>query len=107
MIGNRQFIQYIDSYFEEVQVYRFPDGHRPFNEIVLFGRKRKIELPGDATEKFGTLHQRGWQWQTLSPRRGSPAAGIGAAEVVAWQSAELGPGRRGSEVGDRAGLASW
>ena len=64
LLGNRSFVEFVDSNFEEAQVYRFPDGHRPYNEIVLFGRKRKTPLPLDAVYKHGELHQREWQWRS-------------------------------------------
>ena len=83
LIGNRQFVQYVDSYYEDVQVYRFPDGHRPFNEIVLFGRKRKVELPQDAMERLGTLHQRGWQWQTSLHAEDLPP--LGSVQPKSWR----------------------
>ena len=63
LIGNRSFVEFVDSAFEDIQVYRFPDGHRPYNEIAVFGRKRKTELPLDAIQKHGELHQRDWQWR--------------------------------------------
>ncbi len=83
LMGNRQFIQYLDSYYEDIQIYRFPDGHRPFSEIVLIGRKRKIELPIDAMEKFGTLHQRQWQWSTYLHAEDLPP--LGAVQPKSWR----------------------
>ena len=50
---------------------------------MLFGRKRKIELPGDATEKFGALHQRGWQWQTFLHAEDLPP--LGSAQPRSWR----------------------
>ena len=48
IMGNRQFVQYLDSFYEDIQMYAFPEGFRPYNEIVIIGRKRKIEIPIDA-----------------------------------------------------------
>jgi predicted RNA methylase len=61
-VGNRNFVQYVDSFYEDVQAYRLPDGHGPYGEMCLFARKRKIEIPIDILHQRGDLHQRGWQW---------------------------------------------
>ena len=63
-IGNRSFVQFVDANFDSLHVYRFPDGHRPYNEIVVFGRKRKTPIPADALDEHGELHQREWQWRS-------------------------------------------
>jgi hypothetical protein len=62
-VGNRDFVEFFDSRFEDVSVYKFPDGAnpdgtpiRPYNEIVVFGRKRRQDLPRDLLYKSGTLH---------------------------------------------------
>ena len=90
LLGNRNAIQYIDSYYSDVQIYRFPDGNsqdgkpiRQYGEVVLFGRKRKIELPLDAMEKLGTLHQRGWQWSTYMHAEDLPP--LGAVQPASWR----------------------
>jgi hypothetical protein len=64
LIGNRSFVEFIDANYEDIQVYKFPDEQRNYNEIVLFGRKRKTELPGTAIYEHGELHERGWQWRS-------------------------------------------
>jgi hypothetical protein len=62
-IGNRSFVEYFDSRFEDCAVYKFPDGEadgraiRPYNEIVVFGRKRKLQLPRDVLYEHGVLHK--------------------------------------------------
>jgi Uncharacterised methyltransferase family (DUF6094) len=75
LIGNRSFVEYIDANFEDIQVYKFPDEQRNYNEIVLFGRKRKTELPGEAIYQFGELHQRGWQWRSSMQIETLPSLG--------------------------------
>ncbi len=63
-IGNRSFVEYVDGNYEHVHIYRFPERERPYNEIALFGHKRKTELPLDAVYKHGELHRRDWQWRS-------------------------------------------
>jgi len=54
--GNRNFVQFLDSHYSDVCVYKFPEGHRPFNEIVVFGRKRSSAIPGDRLSEGKILH---------------------------------------------------
>lgn len=83
IMGNRQFVQFLDSYYDEIQIYRATDGHRPFNEIILIGRKRKIELPQAEMEKFGTLHQRGWQYASYFHAEDLPP--LGSVQPKSWR----------------------
>jgi predicted RNA methylase len=83
LIGNRQFIEYLDSFYEDIQMYSFPDECRRYNEIVVFARKRKIELPLDATHSFGVLHQRGWQWNAWVKAADLPP--LGSVQPVSWR----------------------
>jgi Uncharacterised methyltransferase family (DUF6094) len=82
-VGNRSFVQYVDSYYSDVQVYKLPDGHRNFGEMCLIARKRKVELPLDAMEKLGTLHQRQWQWSTYLHAEDLPP--LGAVQPKSWR----------------------
>jgi hypothetical protein len=68
--GNREFVEFIDSNYEEVAVYKFPDGYddehnqiRPYNEIVVIGKKRSAPIPKDAVEKHGCLHRMNFRWR--------------------------------------------
>lgn len=61
-VGNRGFIEFFDSWFEDVAVYKFPDDARPYNEIVVLGRKRRQQLPTMAIAEHGTLHQMQAHW---------------------------------------------
>jgi predicted RNA methylase len=83
IMGNRQFVEYLDCYFEDLQMYRLPDGHRPYKEVVVFGRKRKIELPRDSMERFGVFHQRGWQWNYYMKAEDIPA--LGDVQPKSWR----------------------
>ncbi len=89
LLGNRNFVQYLDSYYEDIHVFRFPDGEdadgnviRPYNEIALFARKRKIELPMEAVYERGDMHKRGWQWQNYMRCEDLPA--LGEVQPISW-----------------------
>lgn len=57
LIGRRSFVEFLDAHFEDLGLYKFPDGERPYREIVVFGRKRRQSLPISELSKHGTLHQ--------------------------------------------------
>jgi predicted RNA methylase len=42
---NTRFIEYLDAYYENAALYRFPDEVRHFKELVFIAQKRRIELP--------------------------------------------------------------
>lgn len=91
LIGNRQFVQYLDSYYEDIQIYRFPDGEdaegnpiRPYGEIALFARKRKIEIPIDSVYERGDLHKRGFQWSSYARIEDFPP--LGDVQPMSWNS---------------------
>lgn len=98
LIGNRGFVEYIDGNYEDLQVYKFPDGHRPFHEVVLFGRKRKVEIPRDRLSELGELHRREWQWRNQVRIEKLPA--LGESQPRSWRN-----GCPGAERHD--GLHIW
>jgi hypothetical protein len=51
---NSRFIEFLDSYFENQALYRFPDEYRHYQELVFIGQRRKMELPGS----HGYLHEK-------------------------------------------------
>lgn len=57
LLGNRPFCQFLDSRFEDIRVLAFPKHGRPYNEIVVLGRKRKVDLPMESTAQRGDLHE--------------------------------------------------
>jgi hypothetical protein len=82
LIGNRSFVEYVDANYEDTQVYKFPDEHRQYNEIVLFGRKRKSELPREAVYELGELHKRAWQWRSSIEIESIPS--LGELQPKSW-----------------------
>lgn len=46
IVSNRNFIRYLDAHYEDGALYRFPTEFRRFKELVYFGRKRKVQIPG-------------------------------------------------------------
>src|SRR5258707_2254000 len=42
---NTRFQEYLDSYYQDAALYRFPDEVRHYQELVFIGQKRKVEVP--------------------------------------------------------------
>lgn len=61
-IGNRPFIEFFDSMFEEISIYKLSDELREYNEIVVFAKKRKVQLPSAEIYGHGELHAIKAQW---------------------------------------------
>jgi hypothetical protein len=89
LAGKKRFVEYLDANHEEIRVYRFPDGEddhgnkiRPYNEIVVIGRKRKETLPHDSLRN-GTLHQMSFQWRDNYCMEDLPE--LGGMQPVSWR----------------------
>jgi hypothetical protein len=57
----------MDSMFDQVEVYKFPDGNgsdgkplRPYNEVCAFGVRRKEKLDHYKIRDLGCMAKRGW-----------------------------------------------
>ncbi len=70
LVGNRGFVRFLDSWFEDAALFKFPDGTRedgvtpirPYNEVAFVGAKRKHQLSTEDAESHGTLHRMYAQW---------------------------------------------
>ena len=65
LFGNRNFVEFLDSRFEDIRVWKFPDHCRPYREIAVIGKKRKVPLPKDALYKAGNLHKMEATWRNV------------------------------------------
>jgi hypothetical protein len=84
VIGKRTFVEYLDSALEETCIYKFPDGHRHYKEIVVIGKKRKVSLPSSALEQHGCLHQMRAQYGGYVREENIPA--LGQPQPVHWRN---------------------
>jgi hypothetical protein len=72
---NRNFCRYIDSRFEDVRIFTYPDGisrttgweYRRFNEIVVIGKKRGVLLTDEMIPYMGALHIAEFEWRNKNP----------------------------------------
>ena len=80
--GNRRFVEFVDSCYDDVCVYKFPDEHRRYNEIVVFGKKRKELLPADDLYSEGKLHQMQFSWSGYTDIKNLPF--LGREQPAKW-----------------------
>jgi predicted RNA methylase len=103
LAGNREFCGFLDAHYDEVCVYKFPDGHRPYNEIVVIGKKRRETIPSDAVYRHGCLQRMGLTWGGFATNGGMDRLpSLGDRQPLTWQngysSTELEPSIRTWEI---------
>jgi Uncharacterised methyltransferase family (DUF6094) len=98
--GRWEMCELIDTWFEDVELYLFPDDFRRFNECVVFGRRRKAGLPEAQVRTQGVLTVRDIRYCSAAPidrlaRLGEPQfhrwdggwpdAGSRKADLEVWE----------------------
>lgn len=109
LIGNENFSSMVDSMFEDVGVYRFPDEARPYNEICVFGRKRKDQLDLWNAKSQGFLGQSGfYSYQAREHFKIGDLPALGELQPLAWKNYEIREGwnykRKWEKVGEKPEL---
>jgi hypothetical protein len=56
--GSYEMCSLLDTWFERIELYLFPDDCRSFRECVVFGRRRKTALPDTQSYDHGVLISR-------------------------------------------------
>ena len=65
IINNRTFCEYLDATYESIRIFTFPRHVRPYKEMVIIGRKRKIPLNASDARSQGDLHAMGLSWRSF------------------------------------------
>ena len=110
LVGNRDFVEFLDSHYHNLAVYKFPDGNDPdtgkpvrgYREIVVIGEKRMAPVPKDTLRDHGTLHKMQMQWSGYITIESLPALGQTQPKYSQRRSAELRPGGVPADLGDPA-----
>jgi hypothetical protein len=55
-----EILRLLNMHFHDIRIYRFPEKHRRFSEVVIICRKRGASLPPEACEVHGELYKSGW-----------------------------------------------
>ena len=59
VFGESQMCELLDTWFDQLELYLFPDDCRTYNECVVFGRRRKTALTDELIFSEGILRSRG------------------------------------------------
>src|SRR5271166_510850 len=89
LAGSGIFVDFLDANFEDIRVYRFPDGRdengqeiRKYKEIAVMGKRRKEVLPKDSVETVGCLNKMDMRWRDSFQIEKIPP--LGQVQLVSW-----------------------
>ena len=71
----QEMINLLDTYFQDIECYSFPDDVRKYGELVTIGRRRKQPVPKESLSSSGVLNSRGayrCYGQPVFPALGEP-----------------------------------
>jgi hypothetical protein len=82
VFGSHEMCELLDTWFDRIELYLFPDDCRSFRESVVFGRRRKTALPNDQIRDDGVLSSRGIRYCSSAPTE--QLARLGEPQFVEW-----------------------
>jgi Uncharacterised methyltransferase family (DUF6094) len=94
--GKSQMVELLDTWFEQLELYLFPDACRSYRECVVFGRRRKTTLTDDLVFSEGILRNRGISRCSAAPI--ARLARLGEPQFSRWRYAEPDPASRKPEL---------
>jgi hypothetical protein len=86
VFGRTQMCELLDTWFDRLELFLFPDDCRSFRECVVFGRRRKTALTGDLISSEGILWSRGIRRCSAAPI--AKLARLGEPQFRRWRYAE-------------------
>src|SRR4029077_10268989 len=86
VFGASQMCELLDSLFDQLELYLFPDDCRSYKECVVFGRRRKTALTDDLIFSEGILRSRGISRCSAAPI--AKLARLGEPQFTRWRYAE-------------------
>jgi hypothetical protein len=96
VFGKRQMCGLLDTWFDQIELYLFPDHCRQYNECVVFGRRRKTALPDELIHEEGILTNRGVRRCSAVPI--AQLARLGEPQFARWHYAEPDIASRKAEL---------
>jgi hypothetical protein len=96
VFGRRRMCGLLDTWFDRLELYLFPDRCRRYSECVVFGRRRKTALPDELIFDVGMLTTRGVRQCSAVPL--DQLARLGEPQFNQWQNAEPDPASRKAEL---------
>ena len=86
VFGASRMCELLDTWFDQLELYLFPDDCRSFRECVVFGRRRKTALTDDLIFSEGILRSRGISRCSAAPI--AKLARLGEPQFLRWRYAE-------------------
>jgi hypothetical protein len=80
--GHHDMCELLDVWFDQIELYLFPDSCRSFRECVVFGRRRKVALTRELIYKQGILSNRGISGSSVAPI--AKLARLGDPQFLQW-----------------------
>ena len=99
VFGRWALCDQVDTWFERIDLYLFPDTCRKYNECVIFGHRRKTPLTDELIREQGVLTTRGIRRCSAAPI--AKLARLGEPQFSRWRYAEPDSGSR------KANLDTW
>ena len=94
--GRGRMVELLDTWFDLLELYLFPDDCRQYNECVVFGRRRKTALTDELIYEEGILTNRGIRRCSAAPV--AKLARLGEPQFLRWRYAEPDIGSRKAEL---------
>ena len=96
VFGSSRMCELLDTWFDQLELYLFPDECRSFRECVVFGRRRKTALTDDLIFTEGILRSRGISRCSAAPI--AKLARLGEPQFLRWRYAEPDTASRKPEL---------
>ena len=96
VFGRGEMCELLDTWFDQLELYLFPDDCRSFRECAVFGRRRKTALTGDLIFSEGILRSRGISRCSAAPI--AKLARLGEPQFSRWRYAEPDTTTRKTEL---------
>ena len=96
VFGRTQMCELLDTWFDQLELYLFPDDCRSYRECVVFGRRRKTALTDDLIFSEGILRSRGISRCSAAPI--ANLARLGEPQFSRWRYAEPDTASRKPEL---------
>ena len=96
VFGAGPMCELLDTWFETLELYLFPDACRKFNECVVFGRRRKVALPDAHIHTQGVLTSRDIRYCSAAPI--DRLARLGEPQFHRWDDGWPDAGSRKTDI---------
>ena len=86
VFGSNAMCELLDTWFDQLELYLFPDASRSYRECVVFGRRRKTALTDELIFTEGILRSRGISRCSAAPI--AKLARLGEPQFSRWRYAQ-------------------